>query len=60
MTDRFIGLSHHSLYFDFAIVNAENATLCEYIVQIIEEFFWVNSEVVEDFVFIPYQNSHKN
>lgn len=39
MTDRFIGLRHHSLYFDFAIVNAENATLREYIVQIVEEFF---------------------
>lgn len=39
MTDRFIGLRHHSLYFDFAIVNAENATLHEYIVQIVEEFF---------------------
>lgn len=39
MTDRFIGLRHHSLYLDFAIVNAENATLHEYIVQIVEEFF---------------------
>lgn len=39
MTDRFIGLRHHSLYLDFAIVNAKNATLHEYIVQIVEEFF---------------------
>lgn len=58
MTDRFIGLRHHFLYFDFAIVNAENATLREYIVQIVEEFFGLIQKLLR-ILFLSHQNSHK-